>query len=125
MARYEPELIITQSLLDRLTDEEPGTSQDAPVTRAQSFRVFKAGLRRDLEWLLNTRQTPLPAPDRLAEVARSLYNFGLPDLMALSAQSTQVRNLQGTPSTCREYSMECRGISRPVDNLPCSGSRWN
>jgi len=93
MARSEPELIISQSLLDRLTDEDPTASADAPVTRAQSFRAFKAALRRDLEWLLNTRQTPLPAEDHLRELARSLYNYGVPDLVSLSGQSSRDRNL--------------------------------
>jgi type VI secretion system protein ImpF len=93
MARFEPELIITQSLLDRLTDDEPGAQADPPVTRAQSFRAFKAALRRDLEWLLNTRQNPTPASQALRELSRSLYNYGLPDMMSLSAQSVHDRNL--------------------------------
>lgn len=93
MARFEPELIITQSLLNRLSDEEPGVTVDPPQTRAQSFRTFKASLRRDLEWLLNTRQIPTPAPDTLRELSRSLYNYGLPDMMSLSAQNVQDRNL--------------------------------
>jgi type VI secretion system protein ImpF len=93
MARLEPELIITQSLLDRLSDDEPGTPADPSTTRAQSFRAFKAALRRDLEWLLNTRQTPAPAPEERRELSRSLYMYGLPDMMALSAQNVQDRTL--------------------------------
>jgi type VI secretion system protein ImpF len=91
MARFEPELIISQSLLDRLTDDEPGSPADPPTTRAQSFRTFKAALRRDLEWLLNTRQTPQPAPDDFRELRYSLYNYGLPDLVSLSAHSVRDR----------------------------------
>jgi type VI secretion system protein ImpF len=93
MARFEPELIITQSVLDRLTDDEPATPADPPITRAQSFRVFKAALRRDLEWLLNTRQTPQPAPEDLHELPKSLFNYGLPDLVSLSTESVRDRNL--------------------------------
>jgi type VI secretion system protein ImpF len=92
MARFEPELIITQSLLDRLTDEEPGSAGEPLITRAQSFRQFKTALRRDLEWLLNTRQTPEPAPERLPHLSASLYNYGLPDLTSISAQSSHDRN---------------------------------
>ena len=93
MPRFEPELTITQPLLDRLTDSDPSVPADPPVTRAQSFRSFKAALRRDLEWLLNTRQTPLRAPENYRQLSRSLYNYGLPDLMALSAQSARDRNM--------------------------------
>jgi type VI secretion system protein ImpF len=93
MARFEPEMIITQSLLDRLTDDEPDASTDPAITRAQSFRVFKAALRRDLEWLLNTRQTPQPASEEFRELSGSLYNYGLPDLVSLSTESVRDRNL--------------------------------
>ncbi len=93
MARFEPEMIITQSLLDRLTDEEPRSTADPPLTRMQSFRIFKASLCRELEWLLNTRQIPTPAPEALRELSRSLYDYGLPDMMSLSAQSMQDRNV--------------------------------
>lgn len=92
MAKFEPELIISQSLVDRLTDEEPSTPADPPVTRAQSLRQFKTALRRDLEWLLNTRQTPAPAAANLPQLARSLYNYGLPDLGTISSESHQDRN---------------------------------
>lgn len=92
MARFEPEMIVTQSLLDRLCDDDPSLKTDPSMTRAQSFRNFKAALRRDLEWLLNTRRIPERLPEELREVAKSLYNYGLPDMMALSAQSAQDRN---------------------------------
>ena len=61
MARWEPEQTVTQSVLERLIDREPGTDSDSAQTRAQSVRQLKAALRRDLEWLLNTRRTPDPA----------------------------------------------------------------
>lgn len=93
MPRFEPEVVVTQSLLDRLSDGEPGVPLDPPLTRAQSFRAFKASVRRDLEWLLNTRQTPTPAPDRFRELAHSLYNYGPPDMASLSSQNVHDRNL--------------------------------
>lgn len=93
MARFEPEMIITQSLLDRLSDDEPAASVDPSTTRAQSFRAFKASLRRDLEWLLNTRQIPVEVPEEMRELSRSLYTYGLPDMMSLSAQNVTDRNM--------------------------------
>lgn len=78
MARPDLEHTVTISLLDRLTDLEPKSPGDPPVTRAQSVRNLKAALRRDLEWLFNTRSNPDTPPD-MAEVQRSVYNYGLPD----------------------------------------------
>ena len=47
---------------------------------------MKAALRRDLEWLLNTRRNPEPAPESMAELSQSLFNYGLPDFSALSIE---------------------------------------
>lgn len=92
MAR-EPEMIITQSLLDRLSDDEPNVPGDPQTTRQQSFRAFKAALRRDLEWLLNSRQTPEPAPEECRELAKSVFDYGLPDLASISTDSFRDRNM--------------------------------
>ena len=55
MARSTTETLVTQSVLDRLMAVE-----EWPTTRSQSLRFFKEALKRDLEWLLNTRQPPMP-----------------------------------------------------------------
>jgi type VI secretion system protein ImpF len=91
MARWEPEQTVTQSVLERLIDREPQTSSEAPPTRAQSVRQLRASVRRDLEWLLNTRRTPEAAGDELPEVAKSVHNYGLPDLNALNWESSRDR----------------------------------
>jgi type VI secretion system protein ImpF len=92
MARYEPEQNVTLSILDRLIDSNPSASTDAPPTRANSMRQLKNSLRRDLEWLLNTRQSPEAVGEGTSELRRSLYNFGLPDTTALTVHSTQDQN---------------------------------
>jgi len=79
---------VTLSALDRLIDQEPERRLDPPLTRAQSLRDLKAALRRDLEWLLNTRQTIEASPASLKELERSLYNYGLPDVSSLYLRST-------------------------------------
>lgn len=89
MARSEAEANVTQSVLERLTDLEPKTPADSPIGRAQSVRLLKTSLRRDLEWLLNTRRTPVEAPDSAPELQASLYNYGLPDITSLAVQSTK------------------------------------
>jgi type VI secretion system protein ImpF len=87
-----PDLALTQPLLDRLIDNEPALSSDAPVSRAQSVRLLKTSVRRDLEWLLNTRRTPEPAPESMKELSRSLFNYGLPDFSSLSVNSPRDRD---------------------------------
>ena len=75
---------ITLSLLDRLIDREPNNQVEALLSRAQSVRQLKGGVRRDLEWLLNTRAIAEAPDDALEAVNRSAYVYGLPDLSALS-----------------------------------------
>jgi type VI secretion system protein ImpF len=92
MARWEPEQTVTQSVLERLIDREPAIASDPPPTRAQSVRQLKASLRRDLEWLLNTRRSPEAVGNEFSEVEQSLHNYGLPDITSLSWDSARDRN---------------------------------
>ena len=91
MPRWEPEHTVEQSLLERLIDIEPKNQTEQPYTRAQSVRQLKASLRRDLEWLLNTRRTPEAVDGHFQELERSLFNYGLPDLTTLNWESTHDR----------------------------------
>lgn len=50
------EIRITPSIVDRLLDFEPTNPNEAPKSRSQGMRELKQSVRRDLEWLLNTRQ---------------------------------------------------------------------
>ncbi len=87
MARPDADINVTPSLLDRLIDLEPANSTDPPSTRSQSVRQLKLSLRRDLEWLLNTRRIPELAPEAYDLVGHSLYHYGLPDVTSLSLNS--------------------------------------
>jgi type VI secretion system protein ImpF len=91
MPRWEPDVTVEQSLLERLIDLEPKNDTEQPATRAQSVRQLKASLRRDLEWLLNTRRTPEAVGSEFQELERSLFNYGLPDLTTLNWESTHDR----------------------------------
>jgi type VI secretion system protein ImpF len=93
MPTTEREGPVTLSVLDRLIDQEPERKLEPPLTRARSLRELKAALRRDLEWLLNTRRTIEESPASLKELERSLYNYGLPDVSSLYLRSS---NDQGT-----------------------------
>ncbi|MGA2433842.1 MAG: type VI secretion system baseplate subunit TssE [Bryobacteraceae bacterium] len=92
MARSGPEPNVTLSILDRLIDLAPGQAADPPARRAESLRQLKISLRRDLEWLLNTRRIPEAIEESSSELENSLYNYGLPDTTALGIHSIQDQN---------------------------------
>lgn len=91
MARSDQDVTVTPSVLDRLIDLNREVSQDPPANRTQSVRQLKASLRRDLEWLLNSRRNPEEAPDSYQHLSTSLYNYGLPDVSAMSVDSPRDR----------------------------------
>lgn len=91
MAKSEIERTVQPSILDRLTDEEPRVSSDPRITYAESLRRFKYSVQRDLEWLLNTRRTPMLAGEDYSELRASLYHYGVPDITALSADAIESR----------------------------------
>ena len=83
---------ITVSVLDRLIDLEPENRVENPLSRSQSVRLLKSAVRRDLEWLLNTRRIVDPPDEGLKEINKSLYVYGLPDLSALTMAASGDRN---------------------------------
>ena len=92
MPRWEPEQTVTVSVIERLTDRDPGVESEPPLTRAQSVRQLKASLRRDLEWLLNTRRRPDAVESEYKELEQSLFNYGLADISNLSWDSARDRS---------------------------------
>jgi type VI secretion system protein ImpF len=78
LARSNTETLVTQSILDRLMEVE-----EWPTTRTQSTRFFRDAVKRDLEWLLNTRQPPLPELSGYPGARASVINYGLPDISSL------------------------------------------
>ena len=93
MARGLGETTITISVFDRLIDLEPENKAENLLSRAQSLRLLRASVRRDLEWLLNSRRIADPPNENLKEVNRSAYVYGLPDLSALTMATAADRNL--------------------------------
>lgn len=87
MARTEKEIRVTPSVLDRLIDFEPKSAHEAPKSHSNSLRELKQSVRRDLEWLLNTRSFIDDIDENLEEVRKSVIVFGLPDFTGLSAKS--------------------------------------
>src|ERR1039458_6750363 len=99
MPRPGADAAVTLSVLDRLIDADPRTSSEAPLTRAQSVRALRDAVRRDLEWLLNTRQVAFPPFEGFRELNRSVYVYGLPDftgytMASAAAEARLTRQLQ-------------------------------
>src|SRR5262245_48832475 len=92
MSRVDNEVRITPSVLDRLLDDRPDQSRDAPATRQTSLRLLKDAVRRDLEWLLNARLTSDSVSEELPEVAKSLAAYGLPDLTSTNVHDPDGRD---------------------------------
>lgn len=92
MARGLGETTITISVLDRLIDLEPENKAENLLSRTQSLRLLRASVRRDLEWLLNSRRLADPPNENLKEVNKSAYIYGLPDLSALTMATAADRS---------------------------------
>jgi type VI secretion system protein ImpF len=83
--------VILPSLIDRLVDREPGNRKEAQDARSQSLKELKDSVRRDLEWLLNSRRCPVEPAPSARELWRSVYCFGLPDITGVSLSSGEDR----------------------------------
>jgi type VI secretion system protein ImpF len=82
------------ALLDRLTDDEPGTSTEPLASRVLSKRRLRQSVLRDLAWLFNaTRLESVSELSNAPYVRASVVNFGLPALSGRGASSIDVLDL--------------------------------
>jgi type VI secretion system protein ImpF len=77
--RAEDNVGVTVSVLDRLIDYEPAASRESAASRSKNLRQLKEAVRRDLEWLLNTRREAGGPSVDSKELKNSLAVYGLPD----------------------------------------------
>lgn len=122
MARSDNEIRVTPSIVDRLLDFEPKLSQEAAKSRSRSLRELKQSVRRDLEWLLNTRCYPEDVDERLEEVLKSVVFFGLPDFTGVSAKShvEQKRLTQALETAIKNFEprfIDLKVTLEPVNNI--------
>ncbi|MBK7707904.1 MAG: type VI secretion system baseplate subunit TssE [Acidobacteria bacterium] len=122
MSRIDNEIRITPSVLDRLLDFEPDVSREAPKSRSKSLRELKLSVRRDLEWLLNTRTVHVEIDERLEEIRKSVLTYGLPDITGISAknQSEQKRLSKAIESAIRYFEprfLDVRVTLEPLNNV--------
>lgn len=90
------------SLLDRLTDHEPGAVKETRDTRVIDVVRLREIIQRDLSWLLNTSNIENTFdPDVYPNVARSVLNYGLTEV-------------SGTYSTTERAELIRRSIERAI-----------
>jgi type VI secretion system protein ImpF len=95
MAELTPQDRLQPCLLDRLTDEQPGVSQESRDRRVVTLRQLRQAVLRDLAWLLNSsaHMTAEEAAE-FPEAAASVINAGMPDLTGLTASSVETTDIE-------------------------------
>jgi type VI secretion system protein ImpF len=83
------------SLLDRLIDEAPGERQEADDKKVLTKQALRQAVLRDLVWLFNSSgHAPKLDPKRFPHAAKSVLNYGLPDLSGQYASSVEPGDLE-------------------------------
>jgi type VI secretion system protein ImpF len=77
------------SVLDRLIDPE---AEGTAWRDGYGIEQILAAVQRDLEELLNSRQTTTDIPEDCVEVLSSIVAYGLPDLAGVPALTPQQRS---------------------------------
>lgn len=105
MSRSNTEIRVTPSVLDRLIDLDPQEKQEAPKSRSASLEDLRQSVRRDLEWLLNTRCHFDSDIESLEETKKSVAFYGLPDIMGVNAKNNaeQVRLTKSLETAIRTF----------------------
>jgi type VI secretion system protein ImpF len=81
MAELTTQERLQPSLLDRLIDDEPDRTQESRERRVLSLPRLREAVLRDLAWLFNTTNLAVALDlGDYPEVARSVLNFGMPEL---------------------------------------------
>jgi type VI secretion system protein ImpF len=91
MAKARSDQLLVPSILDRLLDDQPDVSREAPRPRHQVVAELRQSIRRDLEHLLNTRWRCTAWPPSLDELEVSLVNYGIPDFTGANLGSSAER----------------------------------
>lgn len=92
------------SLLDRLIDDAPMQTKEAPERQVMRKDDIRNAVLRDLEWLFNTaRLGGEVTADRFPEAARSVINYGLP---AFSGQFASALRRMGVEASIKQVILD-------------------
>ena len=105
MARRAATPRLQPSLWDRLVDPDLATGAAAAVSASGELARFRDQVRRDLEWLLNSRRPPVDLPPGMTRLGKSLMSYGLPDFtsMNLADPSEADRLLRVLEAVIRDF----------------------
>src|SRR5690242_11338641 len=112
MARKDQQRPILPSILDRLIDEAPELSREAPVSAQQFLRDLRSSVRRDLENLLNARKRFVEADEDQVELHASVYEYGIPDVAGTNLSSKRRRDefLKRVETELREHEPRFKSV---------------
>ncbi len=86
VAELTPSERLQPSLLDRLTDDEPGKTVERRAARVMTIAQLRNAVLRDLGWLLNTSaRASFEHIEDYPEISKSVLNYGVPDLCGTTA----------------------------------------
>jgi type VI secretion system protein ImpF len=93
------------SILDRLLDDDPEATRDAPRSGTQELAALRNAVRRDLEALLNCQRRCLSPPPGLDELEPSVVQYGVPDFLSAFAADSAFREdlRRSLEATIRRY----------------------
>jgi len=95
MAELLPSERLQPSLLDRLCDDEPTNSKESREQRVLSVRRLRQSVLRDIAWLLNAVSLEsVQDLENYPEAARSVLNFGIPDLSGHTITKSQIVDIE-------------------------------
>ena len=108
----EPDVRVTNSLLDRLLDFEPGVTREPVPSRADTVQAFRQAVLRDLEHLLNSKNPHHDLPQGFVEASRSVLTYGLVDLSSIggTTEAHQLRLAQLVEQAIRTFEPRLAGV---------------
>lgn len=134
MAGLNSQERLQPSLLDRLTDNEPGNPREGVDGRSLNRQQLRAAVLRDLSWLLNSTRDEPDYRDRdgkraaiwreCQDARRSLLNFGIPSL-AGSTTSTMDFAMLEMEITAAIHAFEPRIDPKTLEVKVDRGSGFN
>ncbi len=96
MAELPPSDRLQPCLLDRLTDDAPAGRAQGRDGRVVSASRYRQSVREHIQWLLNTSRTmDAEHVEAFPLAARSVLNFGLPDLCGMVHSQVNLADLRG------------------------------
>lgn len=95
MAKLQNQVQLQPSLLDRLTDDEPEKKSEPAARRGLTKAKLRQSVMRDLNWLFNSSNlVTVQDLDDFPEVARSVLNYGMPDLTGHTLSNIDVPEIE-------------------------------